>query len=219
MAVWKRILIILVLLLGITGLAALVVVTGALPMPQLLGPAPTEAEITLGQAVHLPEAVSGEPPGEAAQSTLPAPAQPPADAFPDCLTTGDQAYIARMLELVNQARAEAGLPALAQDSRLDTAARLHTREMICTGYVSHTGRDGSGPQDRMLAQGYQWKYYGENIYAGPPHTPEAAFNAMMNSAGHRANILNPKFEDIGISYEYQQGSPYGGYFTLDFGLD
>jgi len=219
MAAWKRVLIIAAGLLLLTGLAVLVAVTGALPMPQLLAPAPTEALITLGQATHLPEAAYGEPPADATESAAPVQAEPAAHPYPDCLTVSDPTYIARMLELVNQARAEAGLPALAQDGRLDSAARLHTREMICTGYVSHTGRDGSGPQERMLAQGYVWKYYGENIYAGPPHTPEAAFNAMMNSAGHRANILNPKFEDIGISYEYQEGSPYGGYFTLDFGLD
>jgi uncharacterized protein YkwD len=125
--------------------------------------------------------------------------------------------------LVNQARASAGLPPYTRAPELDASARVHSLDMATTGNYSHTGTDGSQPWDRMKAAGYNWTAAAENIDS-LASTAQAAMNDWMNEApdasghrGHRENILSSDFKEIGISVVYQAGSPYGYYWTQDFG--
>ncbi|HET6966681.1 MAG TPA: CAP domain-containing protein [Ornithinibacter sp.] len=129
-------------------------------------------------------------------------------------TAGDPLQ-AEVVRLVNLARADAGCSPVRVDSRLTTAARLHSEDMARQAYFSHTSLDGRTPWDRMRAQGYT-SGSAENIAAGQK-TAAAVMTAWMNSPGHRANILACSSRGIGVGVGY--GGPYGTYWTQDFGRD
>lgn len=122
----------------------------------------------------------------------------------------------RVLDLVNQHRAAAGLSPLIRAAELDSAADRHSDDMATNNFMSHTGSDGSSPAQRISAAGYKWTTYGENIAAGYA-TADAVVAAWMNSTGHRNNILNANFKEIGIAVTYRAGTTYGYYWTQDFG--
>jgi uncharacterized protein YkwD len=81
--------------------------------------------------------------------------------------------------------------------------------MAANRYFSHTGLDGDKAWDRATELGYSSNGFGENIARGQ-QTPEAVVNAWMNSSGHRANLLNSKYADIGVGYD-------DGYWVQNFG--
>lgn len=112
------------------------------------------------------------------------------------LTANEQ----EMLKLHNQARSQNGVGALCVDSRLVKAARLHAQDMVENDYFSHTSQDGRTAGDRISAQGYKWRTYGENIASGSGSygMPQNVFDRWMNSEGHRSNILSSNFKDVGI---------------------
>lgn len=115
----------------------------------------------------------------------------------------------QVLDLTNAERAKRGLAPLSLNNSLNQSAELHSVDMATKNYFSHQGLDGSQPWDRMKAQGYNYSRAAENIAFGQP-TAQEVVNAWMNSAGHRANILNSNLKDIGIGY-------YNGYWTQNFG--
>jgi uncharacterized protein YkwD len=122
----------------------------------------------------------------------------------------------RLLELTNQERMRVGLAPLRLAQSLNNAAQLHARDMDSANYFSHTGRDGSQPWDRTQRTGYPGRTIGENIAAGQT-TPEQAIQGWMNSPGHRANILNPNFQEIGFGYSQNAGGMYRHYWVQVFG--
>lgn len=122
------------------------------------------------------------------------------DAIP-----GDTATERRIFELVNQERAQRGLPRLEHDRPLRSAARQHSQEMMDMGYFSHTSPVASlkDPIDRIYRSGLSDASIGENIaYYAYDTTSEAAATRLMelwmNSPGHRDNILRAEFNRIGI---------------------
>jgi uncharacterized protein YkwD len=117
-----------------------------------------------------------------------------------------------VLRLVNVERAREGCPAVSADSRLAAAAQAHSADMAANDYFSHTGRNGSTLGSRVTAAGYRWSSVGENIAKGQP-TPAAVMDAWMNSSGHRANILNCGFRNLGVGLAYDGRSPV---WTQDF---
>ena len=125
-------------------------------------------------------------------------------------------FESEVLDLVNVQRAAQGLHPLSVNHNLATAARDHSEDMGLQGYFSHTSLDGRTVPDRITATGYFYNTYGENIAGGQP-TPEDVIDAWMASSGHRANILNPNFCDIGVGYAYLANSTYRHYWTQDFG--
>lgn len=144
---------------------------------------------------------------------------PTATTPPACNPTGNTAFEATLLSLINQERQNRGLAPYNLDSRLQAAARLHSADMACNNFLSHTGSDGSSVRDRVRRQGYNWTWVGENIYATSNTSstaPQQAFTWWMNSGPHQANLLNTNYIDIGIGYMYRAGSTYGGYFTAVF---
>lgn len=106
---------------------------------------------------------------------------------------------AEVTRLTNVERAKAGCGALRTDSRLAAAALAHSRDMVDRDYFSHSSPDGKGPGDRATAAGYQ-RWSGENIAAGYP-TAAAVVQGWMNSAGHKANILNCQSKATGVGYD------------------
>jgi uncharacterized protein YkwD len=86
--------------------------------------------------------------------------------------------------------------------------------MAKNNYFSHTSLDGTQFADRISRAGYQWRGAGENIAKGQ-RTPADVMNAWMNSSGHRANILNCGFRDLGVGLAYDaKKTPL---WTQDFG--
>ncbi len=136
-----------------------------------------------------------------------------------CSSTGNTSYESTLLGLINQERANQGLTPYNLQGQLQAAARLHSTDMACNDFLSHTGSDGSTVRDRIERQGYAWSWAGENIYATgdtSANAPQNAFTWWMNSAPHRANLLSPNYTDIGLGYTYSGDSSYGGYFTAVF---
>jgi uncharacterized protein YkwD len=101
-----------------------------------------------------------------------------------------------MLALVNQSRQAAGLEPLTANSRLRAVARLHGADMFAYGYLSHESRDGLLPLARVEAAGLSPWHVGENL-AYASDVPEA-HRLLMQSPGHRANILSPTYHWVGI---------------------
>jgi uncharacterized protein YkwD len=103
---------------------------------------------------------------------------------------------ARMLELVNQERVSRGLKPLEADPELTEVARQHSADMFARGYFSHYTPEGEDPFDRMKDAGVKFRSAGENLALAP--TLEIAHTGLMNSPGHRENILRPQFGRVGI---------------------
>ncbi len=136
-----------------------------------------------------------------------------------CSYDENPGYVSQLLELINQARANQSLPALELEARLSAAASKHSIDMGCQGFLDPTGSDGSTFGQRVKTEGYSYSYVSENIYAGSPAfggDAQGAFDWWMNSKVHRNNILSTKVTQIGIGYANVPGSPYGGYYTLNF---
>lgn len=121
--------------------------------------------------------------------------------------------VAQVVALVNQERAKAGCGALTEDPLLEKAAQDHSDDMAARAFFDHTNPDGADPGQRITAAGYKWSTYGENIAQGQ-QTAEAVMESWMNSPGHRANILNCSFKDIGVGIHKGSGGPW---WTQDFG--
>jgi uncharacterized protein YkwD len=100
------------------------------------------------------------------------------------------------LTLLNQDRAKNGLTALKSNSQLTALARTYAQDMINRGYFSHYNPEGQSPFDRMSKAGISYKTAGENLAINASVT--AAETAFMNSSGHRANILNNSYTDVGV---------------------
>lgn len=108
-------------------------------------------------------------------------------------------FVNRVLQLTNRERRQAGLKSLVLSEKLSDISQGHSLDMAINDFFSHTGSNGSSAVDRAETQGYLYPYIGENIAAGYS-TPEAVVAAWMNSSGHRDNILNPYYKEIGIGY-------------------
>lgn len=102
----------------------------------------------------------------------------------------------QMLDLVNQERVAAGLNQLEADPELTEVARRHSADMFARGYFAHDTPEGRTPFDRMREANVRFTTAGENLALGP--TIPVAHAGLMNSPGHRANILRPQFGRVGI---------------------
>ena len=117
-----------------------------------------------------------------------------------------------MFKLVNQERAKMGLKELEIHEGLVKLARMKSKDMIDLGYFAHQSPTYGLPFDMIRQAGIPFIYAGENLAGAPSVT--RAHTALMNSSGHRANILNPNFTHIGIGIA--EGGPYGKMFTQLF---
>ena len=116
--------------------------------------------------------------------------------------TDYHAYVLRVVELVNEERAKAGLNPLTLQKDITEAAQVRAIETVTS--FSHTRPDGRHFTTALNEAGVSYRGAGENIAWGQK-TPEQVMNGWMNSAGHRANILNAKYTSIGIGY-YQNSA-------------
>lgn len=124
----------------------------------------------------------------------------PYDAYPDDISAQ------RVLDLVNDVRASGcdcggdyypPTTPVEWNVQLEDAAQGHSEYMNETGNLTHSGAGGSDAGDRLLAAGYDWSSFGENVAEGYI-TEEDVIDAWLNSEGHCRNIMDPEFMEMGV---------------------
>ena len=115
-------------------------------------------------------------------------------------------YESEMLQMINTERQKHGLKPLVADPEMLPVARAHSQDMFAKGYFAHDDLNGRDPFDRMRTANIHFETAGENLALA--QTVEIAHVNLMNSPGHRANILNPSFGRVGI------GILDGGFYGL-----
>lgn len=132
---------------------------------------------------------------------------------------------ARVLALVNQARSQprrcgeqafAAARPLVLDARVTRAAAEQAQAMAQGRFLEHRGRDGSTPADRIGRAGYDWRSVGENIAMGQS-TPEQVVADWVKSPEHCANIMDPRFTQMGVAFAFDPASEGGVYWAQTFG--
>jgi uncharacterized protein YkwD len=163
-----------------------------------------------------------------ATPTAPAPAasSPTGSAPSPDTTCGLANFEVDALRLVNQQRAAgatcgsrgsfAPTAALTWNARLVSAAYGHSRDMADNNYFSHDSLDGRTMVDRINATGYTWSTIGENIAAGYSSV-QSTVNGWMASEGHCANLMNPRFTELGMACARNDASQYRIYWTQNLG--
>lgn len=134
----------------------------------------------------------------------PSPAPVPSPT-PSGLTADEQ----KAVDLLNADRAANGLPPLRVNLKLTGLARDYAQDMINRNFFSHYNPEGKSPFDRMRAYGIRYGYAGENLAINS--SVAGAERAFMNSPGHRANILNSHYTQVGIGVRY---SPRGSVYVV-----
>ena len=126
--------------------------------------------------------------------------------------SNDQKSEAAMVALVNQERAKRGFSVLTTDENLRSIARGYSADMLRRGYFSHYSPEGKSVADRLLEANIDFLVVGENLAYAP--TIELAHKGLMNSEGHRANILSKEYSKVGIGV--MDAGVYGRMFTQVF---
>lgn len=109
------------------------------------------------------------------------------------------AFEKEVVRLINEQRVQNGLKPLKENWELSRVARYKSQDMVDNRYFSHTSPTYGSPFQMIKDFGLSFRTAGENIAYGQ-RTPQAVVNAWMNSSGHRANILNPSYTQIGVGY-------------------
>jgi uncharacterized protein YkwD len=106
-----------------------------------------------------------------------------------------------VVDLTNAERTRSGLAALTANARLMQAAQLHAEQLAQAGRLDHVLPNATypRPEDRLAAVSYRWQAYAENVAFGQ-RTAAEVVNGWMQSAGHRANIMNPTYTEMGAGY-------------------
>ncbi|MFF3771485.1 CAP domain-containing protein [Streptomyces sp. NPDC002232] len=140
-------------------------------------------------------------------------AAPDAPHRAQAATGKDPRYVRDVVALANAEREKAGCGPLRSERRLRAAAQAHADDMAARDYYEHHSPEGRDAGDRISGAGYAWSTWGENIHRGPK-TPAKAMEDWMDSPGHRANILNCSFKDIGVGVALAANGPW---WVQDFG--
>ena len=134
----------------------------------------------------------------------------PTEATPDASDASGSGTTGSIVQLTNAERANVGLAPLRVSTQLMQAAQIQADQMARLGRLEHelSGAKYPTPSDRLAAVGYRWQTYGENIAMGQP-SASAVLDSWMHSSGHRGNILNGRFQEIGVGYAHDSaGRPY-----------
>lgn len=135
-----------------------------------------------------------------------------------CVSTPNADFEQKIVDLINQERADHQLSRLTINSKLSAAALDHSLDMSCNHFTDHPGTDGSLWDTRAKRRGYQARYIAENVAAGSlanGATAEWVMQVIWADQTHQANILNLNVTEIGVSYMFSPSSGWG-YITVDF---
>ncbi|WP_112180951.1 CAP-associated domain-containing protein [Paraliobacillus zengyii] len=119
----------------------------------------------------------------------------------------------QLFDLTNAARVEHGLSVLSWEESVRTTARDHSLDMAENNYFSHTNLEGQSPFDRMTEDNISYTMAGENLAAGQPSSI-FSHEGLMNSLGHRENILKTEFESLAVGVAFNEDSQ--PYYTENF---
>jgi uncharacterized protein YkwD len=140
-----------------------------------------------------------------------------------CDTAQDEnteAFALEVIELADLERGKVDAGPLTAQAQLTQAAQVHALDMACNLFVSHSGTDGSSPFDRMTRFGYAFSAAAENVAAGYA-TPAEVVQGWMDSPGHRENVLNPAYTQIGVGYVFNSDAGadenYHHYWVMTLG--
>jgi len=101
------------------------------------------------------------------------------------------------------------------NAALEKAARKHSYMMATQNFFDHRGPDSTHVGNRVQSAGYDWRFVGENIYAGIETVTEAVYG-WLESEGHCKTIMNPDYTEIGAACVANRGSQYESYWTQVF---
>jgi len=134
-----------------------------------------------------------------------------------CTFDENAQFVSDLQKLINDERAKAGLPALSVNAQLTAAAKAHAVDMLCNNYLSRLGLDGSTPEERVKAQGFNASLVLEDLYALHPAyggNPQSAFNWWISDPTSKGDLLNANTSVFGIAYVTSDKSLLGGYFVV-----
>lgn len=169
-----------------------------IPSPSPAGGPGTPGESPASTAGSTTSTTTTTPPPSSTTTAAPTTA-PPRDPTTTAPQAARRTETDTVVDLTNDARADAGCPALVVDGRLAAAAQDHADDMAAHDYFSHTSLDGTTFAERARAAGYP-QPGGENIARGQ-RSAEEVVSAWMDSPGHRANILNCAFRAVGVGLD------------------
>ncbi|QCR25657.1 CAP domain-containing protein [Priestia megaterium] len=165
--------------------------------PQQETQAPEQAEAAPQEQAQAPEqSEEAKAPEQTQQNTK---AQQSENTDKSEQTKDASQFEQKVVDLVNQEREKQGLKPLTLNKKLSDVARTKSKDMMDKGYFDHNSPTYGSPFDMMKQFGIEYTTAGENIAKGQ-QSPEDVMNAWMNSDGHRKNILNPDFTEIGVGY-------------------
>ncbi|MEM5008068.1 CAP domain-containing protein [Priestia megaterium] len=165
--------------------------------PQQETQAPEQAEAAPQEQAQAPEqSEQAQAPEQTQQNTK---AQQSENTDKSEQTKDASQFEQKVVDLVNQEREKQGLKSLTLNKKLSDVARTKSKDMMDKGYFDHNSPTYGSPFDMMKQFGIEYTTAGENIAKGQ-QSPEDVMNAWMNSDGHRKNILNPDFTEIGVGY-------------------
>jgi uncharacterized protein YkwD len=122
---------------------------------------------------------------------------------------------AEMLVRVNAERKRAGLRPLAANPRLDQAAQRHAADMLARRYFAHQSPEGNTVRERARSAGYDWREIGENLAEGQLTVAEV-MDSWMHSPGHRRNLLDPGFRELGVGLALGRGGTGDSGFQVEW---
>ena len=126
-------------------------------------------------------------------------------------------FVSQLQTLINEERTSAGLPALDMNAQLTAAAEAHAEDMLCNNYFSPLALNGSTPEDRVDAAGFNASLVVELLYALHPSlggNPPSALEWWLNNPDSRTDLLNADTTDFGVAYVSSDDSLFGGYFVV-----
>ena len=182
--------------------------------PVVVLPSPTPEPVVVIEELPAVAAVPDTVESPAQTETAPPETQPTAAPAPEVvvaqrLTTSEIPVIANLpdkarglLEAMNAARVAEGLPPLEIDATLEDVALSRARSLVTQDYFAHYGPDGGSAFSELAARGVTYALAGENLARNnfvESRTVDAAFQGLMASPGHRANILEPQFARVGVA--------------------
>lgn len=162
------------------------------------------------QATEMPPKPTEAPISPATEAPVPATQAPTEKATEPQQPQSLNSYEREVVRLINEIRSQYGLGQLAVNTELSRVARIKSQDMHDLGYFSHTSPTYGSPFDMMKRFGIRYRTAGENIAMGY-RSPQSVVDGWMNSPGHRANILNGSFKEIGMGY-----IEHGNYWTQMF---
>lgn len=136
-----------------------------------------------------------------------------------CGFTTDTARTVDAVNAINAYRSQNGLPPYTVNALLSQAAQAHSEDMACNNLFVHTGSNGSTPETRVAAAGYQAAYVSENVYGRyPAPTGQEAVTwwaTDQTDLRHNQNLLSTQYTEIGAGYAFFDNF---GYFVIDFAV-